>query len=236
MRTDLLEDESVVGVGREPSHAPLRSYDTVDAALRQPLCDREIPRSRWVVPLTPAEWAFHLADQPSACPAVLRETGGFEGVSSWATIAVPKSWELAGFSRPLYTNVRYPFALDPPRVPRDERNPTGCYQRDFTLPADWAGRRVVLHLDGVSSALTAFVDGVELGYSEDSRLPVEFDLTAAIARAGRAVAGTHTLSVAVQRWCSGSYLEDQDQWWLSGIARHCWVYAKPAAASICDYA
>ena len=144
---------------------------------------------------------------------------------------------MAGHGQPIYTNVRYPFPLDPPRVPA-ATTPVGSYQTGFVVPAAWRGRRVFLQLDGVDSACTVWVDGQEIGYSQDSRLPAEFEITVACGGrggAGEVVGGAHVLSVQVLRWCDGSYLEDQDQWWLSGIHRHVRLYSKPRLLSICDY-
>ena len=152
-------------------------------------------------------------------------------------LQVPLSWEMAGHGQPIYTNVRYPFPLDPPRVPA-ATTPVGSYQTGFVVPAAWRGRRVFLQLDGVDSACTVWVDGQEIGYSQDSRLPAEFEITNACGQrggAGAVVGGAHVLSVQVLRWCDGSYLEDQDQWWLSGIHRHVRLYSKPRLLSICDY-
>lgn len=216
---------------------PLRAYESSQAALSRPL-SQQIPSSPYVLALTPSQWTFSLASQPSNVPAVL--PSGFEGADEWGTIQVPLSWELAGHGTPQYTNVRYPFPLSPPHVPQDTSNPTGCYQTAFSLPREWMGRRILLRLDGVSSSLAAYVDGCLVGQSSDSRLPCEFDVTEVCKGGERSTGGggggrEHTLCVVVTHWSAGSYLEDQDQWWLSGIARHCWLYAKPYASSICDY-
>ena len=154
--------------------------------------------------------------------------------SKSAKIAVPGCWQLQGdFDPPLYTNVPYPFAIRPPvasgEVPEHPDwtinrypDPVGVYERTFSVPAEWAGRRIVIHFGGVSSAMTLFVNGKEVGYSEDSRLPAEFDITDYLATNGT----MNVLKVVVRKFCDGSYLEDQDFWRLSGIFRDVWMLAE----------
>jgi len=223
------EDESCFEINRERMHVPLRSFESRESALGRRVCD-ELPTSRWALPLTPAQWAFALSACPEAAPAVAGP-GGFD-TAGWGEIHVPRSWEVAGVgSKPIYLNHRYPFKVDPPRVPSRE-NEVGSYQVCFTVPADWSGRRAYLVLDGIGSAATVWLDGVEVGYTQDSKLPAEFDVTKLLAAGG---GEGHVLSVRVVRWCDGSYLEDQDQWWLSGIQRHCYLYSKPSHLAIRDF-
>lgn len=139
----------------------------------------------------------------------------------WKTIPVPSNWELKGFGQPIYTNITYPFKpVDPPNTPQDD-NPIGQYIRDFDLPEDWKGMQVTLHFGGVSSAMYVWVNGTQVGYSEDSRLPAEFDISPYVQP------GNNKLAVQVYRWSDGSYLEDQDHWRLSGIHRDVWLMAAP---------
>ena len=156
------------------------------------------------------QWRFHLAPRPSAVPAGFTRAGFAD--EGWDEIPVPSHWQLHGYGCPQYTNVAYPFPVDPPRVPSE--NPTGCYRREVELEPGWleAGS-VVLRFEGVDSAFHVFWNGQPVGYSQGSRLPSEFDVTAA-ARPGRNV-----VAVEVYQWSDGSYLEDQDMWWLSGIFR-----------------
>jgi len=138
------------------------------------------------------------------------------------SIEVPGHWQLQGHGAPAYTNVRYPFPVDPPHVP--DENPTGEYRRSFELPADWPGGAAVLRFLGVDSAFTAWLNDTELGWSTGSRLPTEFDV-------GELLRPTvNTLTVRVHQWSSASYLEDQDMWWLSGIFRDVALIARPAGA------
>ncbi|XP_061995531.1 uncharacterized protein LOC133713503 isoform X2 [Rosa rugosa] len=135
-----------------------------------------------------------------------------------------------GFDRPIYTNVVYPFPLDPPFVPVD--NPTGCYRTDFVIPKEWKGRRILLHFEAVDSAFRAWINGVPVGYSQDSRLPAEFEITDYCYPCG--TNKKNVLAVQVFRWSDGSYLEDQDHWWLSGIHRDVLLLSKPQVF-IADY-
>jgi beta-galactosidase len=144
--------------------------------------------------------------------------------SAWATMPVPAHWVLQGdgeFGRPIYTNVQYPFPVDPPHVP--DENPTGDYRRRFELPADWTeDARVLLRFDGVESLYRVWLNGTEVGIATGSRLAQEFDVT------GLLRAGENLLSVRVHQWSPASYLEDQDQWWLPGIFRDVTLVARPA--------
>lgn len=144
--------------------------------------------------------------------------------SGWDTIPVPSHWVLQGdgaHGRPIYTNVQFPFPIDPPHVPDD--NPTGDYRRHFRTPADWSGaERLVLRFDGVESLFKVWVNGVGIGGASGSRLAHEFDVTAAVR------AGDNVIAVRVHQWSAASYLEDQDQWWLPGIFREVTLLARPA--------
>ncbi len=141
--------------------------------------------------------------------------------AGWDTLDVPAHWQLHGYGAPAYTNVRYPFPLDPPRVP--DENPTGDYRRTFRVPADWPGGRALLRFGGVDSAAKVWLNGEPVGSTTGSRLPTEFDVT----RLLRADAD-NVLAVRVVQWSSGSYLEDQDMWWLSGIFRPVELLSRPA--------
>ncbi len=142
--------------------------------------------------------------------------------SDWPEITVPSNWQLQGYDKPIYTNVKYPFVDNPPFVPKD--NPTGIYRCYFDLPVNWQGRQQRIIFDGVNSAFHLWCNGIWIGYSQDSRLPAEFDLSKQL------VLGKNQITVMVMRWSDGSYLEDQDMWWLSGIFRDVSLLSK---APIC---
>ncbi|WP_022890270.1 glycoside hydrolase family 2 TIM barrel-domain containing protein [Agromyces italicus] len=133
-------------------------------------------------------------------------------------IQVPGHWQTQGYGAPAYINHIYPFPIDPPNVPR---GPVGDYWRTFDLPNGWAGASVLLRFEGVDSWFAVAVNGYELGHSSGSRLPSEFEI-GALLRDGR-----NTLQVRVWQWSPASYLEDQDQWWLSGIFRSVTLQQRP---------
>jgi len=127
---------------------------------------------------------------------------------------------MLGYDKPVYTNVRYPFQADPPRVPHDD-NPIGSYRRNFEIPSAWNGREIFLVFGGVDSAFYVWVNGEIVGYSQGSRLPAEFNVTSFVHPGG------NMLAVQVYRWSDGSYLEDQDMWRLSGIYRDVYLFCTP---------
>ncbi|WP_238164309.1 glycoside hydrolase family 2 TIM barrel-domain containing protein [Kribbella pittospori] len=159
------------------------------------------------IPLS-GDWSFRLSPSVADAPDDLKDPD----TTGWDTIAVPGHWQLSGYGAPAYTNVVYPFPLEPPYVPTD--NPTGDYVRTVTIPADWSGSRVVLRFEGVDSRFAVHVNGTMVGWSSGSRLPSEFDLTELVAPGKEA-----RIAVRVHQWSAGSYVEDQDMWWLSGIFR-----------------
>ncbi|MGI6082285.1 MAG: glycoside hydrolase family 2 TIM barrel-domain containing protein [Limnochordia bacterium] len=162
-------------------------------------------------------WKFFYAPAPALSPPGFHDKD-FDA-TGWDDIQVPGHWQLQGYDHPHYTNILYPFPVDPPRVPTE--NPTGIYRREFAIPSGWEGRRIFLHFAGVDSAFHVWVNGQEAGYSKGSRVPSEFDITSYV-RPGR-----NTLAVRVYKWSDGSYLEDQDHWWLSGIFRDVYLFAAP---------
>jgi beta-galactosidase len=140
--------------------------------------------------------------------------------SDWDTIPVPSMWQLHGYGNPIYTNIRYPFPVDPPCVP--DENPTGDYRLTFRVPTDWNAERLLLRFEGIDSIAKVWLNGVHVGTTAGSRLPSEFDITGTVRRDRENV-----LAVRVHQWSSGSYLEDQDMWWLSGIFRDVTLIARP---------
>ncbi|WP_434533103.1 glycoside hydrolase family 2 TIM barrel-domain containing protein [Curtobacterium caseinilyticum] len=140
----------------------------------------------------------------------------------WGSIPVPSHWVLHGHGAPSYTNLQYPFPIDPPHPP--EENPTGDHRRTFSLPDSFDGAaRVLLRFDGVESHFRVWLNGSLVGWSTGSRLATEFDVTSLLQP------GTNELLVRVHQWSAASYLEDQDQWWLPGIFRDVTLLARPAA-------
>ncbi|MCJ8011957.1 beta-galactosidase subunit alpha [Paenibacillus sp. KQZ6P-2] len=205
------ENLNVLQHGRMKDHTYFVSYaDAVDALTY------ERGLSPWFRLLN-GSWRFHYAAAPGLAPEGF-EWEAFDD-SAWAKLEVPGHWQLQGYGKPHYTDLYYPFPVDPPRVPSD--NPTGCYRRSFHIPAEWEERQIVLRFEGVDSAFHVWVNGQEAGYSQGSRLPSEFDITSLIRE------GSNQLAVKVYQWSDGSYLEDQDMWWLSGIFRDVSLFARP---------
>ncbi len=158
-------------------------------------------------------WQFHY-ENPSN-----DSTAGDVGAATWQAIEVPGHWQLQGYGRPQYTNVMYPFPSDPPYIPSE--NTEGWYRREFRLPRRWMGNRIFLRFEGVDSAFELRMNGHFVGYSQGSRIPSEFDVTDFVA------SDQNSLEVRVYQWSWGSYLEDQDMWWLSGIFRDVYLLARP---------
>ncbi len=179
--------------------------------------------SEWVRLLN-GQWKFCFTETVQESPEKFYEKD--YSVAEWDEIPVPSSWQLQGYGHPHYTNSMYPFPCDPPKVPTE--NPTGCYVREFVLPEEWDGRKITLRFEGVDSWFTLWINGKEVGNSQGSRLPAEFDVTSFVST------GKNRLAVRVMQWSFGSYLEDQDMWWLSGIFRDVYLLAWPDAR-IADY-
>ncbi len=177
----------------------------------------ERERSRWFKPLD-GDWSFSLFARPDDVPESVL-SADFDD-SQWAQIPVPGNWTMHGFDQPHYTNIQMPFKTEPPGVP--DENPTGVHRRNFELPKNWSGRRIVLHFGGAESVLFVHVNGVFVGMSKDSRLPAEFDVTSVVR------SGTNSIAATVVRWSDASHLEDQDHWWMAGLHREVFLYATGA--------
>jgi beta-galactosidase/evolved beta-galactosidase subunit alpha len=162
-------------------------------------------------------WKFCYSPSPEEAPESFYEDSYDVGL--WDDIPVPSSWQMQGYGHPQYTNVDYPFPVDPPHVPTE--NPTGCFRRTFYLPDEWLNRYVTLRLEGVDSAFHVWINGAAVGYSQGSRLPSEFDISSYLRPASNSIA------VRVYQWSDGSYIEDQDQWWFSGIFRDVYLLSRP---------
>ncbi|MEI6084283.1 MAG: glycoside hydrolase family 2 TIM barrel-domain containing protein [Verrucomicrobiota bacterium] len=197
------ENPAFIGRGRSRGHAYFFPYPD-EASARN--FDRTA--SPWFKLLN-GNWKFHYAPTPAEA-----------SFDCNTTIPVPSNWQMHGFGKPHYTNVQYPFPVDPPRVPTE--NPTGTYVRDFFIGDDWDGMQIRLNFEGVDSAFYVWINGQEIGFSKGSRLPHEFDITDHVRP------GQNTIAVRVMQWSDGTYLEDQDMWWLSGIFRDVYLLAHPA--------
>jgi len=239
------DNPAVIARNKEAGHSLLNPYPGEASAL-------SAAPSPFVRSLNGA-WKFQGFANPASVPE------GFElpvhEDASWRTVEVPGNWQLQGFDKPIYTNVIYPFPIDPRYedarqrmrwsvrisemglpaeallypldVPHDD-NPTGLYRVLIEVPAEWRDRRVFIRFDGVDSAFHLWANGQPVGYSQESRLPAEFDLTSHVKP------GRNLLALEVYRWSDGSYMEDQDFWRLSGIYRSVTLYSLPAV-HIVDY-
>ena len=172
--------------------------------------DRVMPEGPWRMNLN-GTWAFRLYDTPDQAEL---------NPSRWDSIRVPGNMELQGYGVPVYVNMKNEFPSHPPYAPTDY-NPTGVYACDFSVPAGWRGRRTIVKFGAVKSAMYLYVNGREVGYSEDSKTPAEWDITKYLH------AGRNRMTVKVLRWCDGSYLECQDMWRMSGITRDVELYSVP---------
>ncbi|AXK34113.1 DUF4981 domain-containing protein [Streptomyces armeniacus] len=211
-------DPTTFQVNREAHRAALIPYENTGAALEGKVTGSPYYRS------LNGKWRFHWAESPD------RRAVGFHRPdyddSGWDELAVPANWELHGYGNPIYLNIDYPWKghEEPsyPDVPTTY-NPVGSYRRTFTLPDGWGGkRRTLISFQGVKSAFFVWLNGEQVGYSEDSFTPGEFDLTPWL-RAD----GENTLAVEVYRWSDGSWLEDQDMIDLTGIFRDVYLYSVP---------
>ncbi|KAJ9130905.1 Glycoside hydrolase family 2 protein [Pleurostoma richardsiae] len=189
------------------------NYRTVEAALKHDVAASDTYSLNGI-------WKFHHAPSPFEAPEEF-ESVAFDA-SNWKDIQVPSVWQLQGFGHPQYLNKNYGFPVDPPNVPFDE-NQTGSYIRKFTLPQNFPGSQVRLRFEGVDSGFHCWLNGSEVGYSQGARNPSEFDVTRFLS------SGENLLCVRVYQYCDGSYIEDQDQWRLSGIFRDVNLLAFPGS-------
>ncbi|KAI6083437.1 glycoside hydrolase family 2 protein [Hypoxylon rubiginosum] len=172
-------------------------------------------------------WKFNLAANP------FEAAEGFEdpafNASEWDDVTVPSMWQLDGYGKgPHYTNVNFPIPVDPPNVPFDE-NETGSYIRKFHVPESLRDSQLRLRFEGVDSAFHVWVNGKEVGYHQGSRNPAEFDVASVVDETGE-----NTVAVRVYQYCDGTYIEDQDQWRMSGIYRDVYLLGFPIKSRIND--
>ncbi len=207
------ENPLKISENKLPGRATSFSYSSVDDALAG---NRE--QSAFIS--LNGQWNFYFSPVPDARPVDFYHSE--YDYSQWDNIEIPSCWEMKGYGVPIYTNITYPFSIDPPYIDRD--NPVGSYIKEFSIPAEWMEKQIILHFGGVSSAFYLWINGEKVGYSQDSRLPAEFDISDYVYE------GSNKLAVEVYRWSDGSYLEDQDHWRMSGIHREVFLMAQPKVA------
>ena len=232
------DDPLITHVNRETAHTV-----SIPMASEADVAKNDMNASPYFQSLD-GKWKFLWVNMPSK--AVSSMCAKEYNDAAWTDIDVPSSWQVWGvqhgksWDKPLYCNVAYPFSYNEQTfsVMADRPgwftynssmpNPVGTYRRSFTIPNDWAGRDVYVRFNGVGHGYYLWVNGQRVGYSEDSYLPSEFNITSYL------VEGENTMALQVYRFTSGSFLECQDYWRLTGIQRHCFLWAAPKS-QICDY-
>ncbi len=199
----------VMSIGRMASRTVRASFNSVGDARRD--------RTPWRRPLD-GSWRFAYLASPTLVTAkhIAAETRD----DSWPTITVPGTWQTQGYGAPHYTNVLYPFPEEPCEVPETD-NPTGVYRTSFALDGTWDARRTILRIGGADSVHHVFVNGAPVGMGKDTRLTSDYDVTPFVH------VGTNQLAIVVVKWSDASWLEDQDQWWLSGLTRSAELLSVP---------
>ncbi len=214
------ENPDVIGINKLPYHVTLGNPST----------HKTNPQITYL----DGTWKFRWSPDPDSRPVSFFEAD--YDVTGWDDIQVPCDWQMQGFGTPIYTNSRYPFRRNQPKVTDtpdrswtayEARNPVGSYVTDFDA-ADISSSNWILEFEAVSSAFYVWVNGQKVGYSQNSMSPAEFDVTPYLKE------GRNRLAVEVYRWCDGSYLEDQDFWRLSGIFRSVKLWKRPLQ-HISDY-
>lgn len=206
-------------VGTLPPHADFFAFETTDLAdIGQKEASRRFMSLEGM-------WKFHFAKNHNERPLGFEQTA-FDD-SRWEDFPVPGLFELNGHGDPIYKNIGYAWATQfeskPPYI-EEKNNYTGSYRKSVRIPSDWKGENVILHVGSATSNLAVWVNGKFVGYSEDSKVAAEFDITDYV-RAGKDA----LIAMQVMRWCDGSYLEDQDFWRFTGIAREVYLCARPKA-------
>jgi beta-galactosidase len=220
-----IQDVSVIGINKLPARTVFWSEPNIETAKIS-----DYDNSAWVKSLN-GDWKFHWSPDPQSRPVDFYKMN--YNVDDWDVIPVPSTIERQGYGTPIYTNSTYPFQVNPPYVmdkPNKrftaylERNPVGSYRRTFTVPAEWKDKQIILHLAGASSGSFVWINGTKVGYSQDSRLPAEFNITSYLKK------GENTVAIETYKYTDGSYIEDQDYWRLSGIYRDVFIRAIPTAS------
>ncbi|WP_346237250.1 glycoside hydrolase family 2 TIM barrel-domain containing protein [Niabella insulamsoli] len=211
----------IVSVNRMPMRASGFAFENRAAAEK-----RAKEKSGRFLSLNGA-WKFNWVQNPNDRPTDFYKAD-FDD-SQWKNFQVPANWELNGYGLPIYVNQPYEFAgaryrggrLNPPFDIPEDNNPVGSYRKKVIIPSDWDGQQVFIHLGAVKSAFFIWVNGKKVGYSEDSKLAAEFDITDYVKP------GENLIALQVYRWSDASYLECQDMWRISGIERDVYLYATP---------
>lgn len=210
------KDPNVNAVNRAPMHTNYFAYESVEKATRG---DKKASMNYMTLN---GSWKFFWVKDADKRPTDFWKTTFNDG--GWGDMPVPGVWELNGYGDPVYVNIGYAwrsqFKNNPPEVPT-ENNHVGSYRRKVVVPASWKGKDIMVHFGSVTSNMYLWVNGRYVGYSEDSKLEAEFDLTSYL-KPGE----ENLIAFQVFRWCDGTYLEDQDFFRFSGVGRDCFLYAR----------
>ena len=210
------QDESVNEVNRAAMHTHFFAYENAEKA------GSDVKENSKNFMSMNGSWKFFWVKNADQRPTDFWKVGYND--KGWDDMKVPAVWELNGYGDPIYVNIGYPwrnqYKNNPPYVPT-EKNHVGSYRREFVIPADWNGKDIVAHFGAVSSNMYLWVNGKFVGYSEDSKLEAEFDLTPYVKPGQK-----NLIAFQVFRWCDGSYFEDQDFFRYTGVARDCYLYAR----------
>ena len=207
-------DPAVNEVNRAPMHAEFFAFenDTLDSP-------SESANYLSINGVWKFNWVKHAYERP-----LTFWNPGFDD-SAWSTMPVPGMWELNGFGDPMYVNIGYPWRghyTNTPPTPPAEENHIGSYRNTFFIPEEWKDKNIMIHFGSVTSNIYLWINGEFVGYSEDSKLAAEFDVTKYV-KPGK----DNLVAFQVYRWCDGTYAEDQDFWRFSGVARDSYFYARP---------
>ena len=212
---DEWKNPEINAVNRAPMHTNYFAYSSSEEAAK---ADKE--NSSNFMTLN-GIWKFNWAKNADARPTDFYRTDYND--KGWGQMKVPGVWEMNGYGDPIYVNVGYAwrsqYKNNPPYVPI-ENNHVGSYRKEIIIPAEWSGKEIFAHFGSVTSNMYLWVNGKYVGYSEDSKLEAEFNLTKYLKP------GKNLIAFQVFRWCDGTYLEDQDFFRYSGVGRNCYLYSR----------
>ncbi len=212
---DEWKNPEINAVNRAPMHTNYFAYSSSEEAAK---ADKE--NSSNFMTLN-GIWKFNWVKNADARPTDFYRTDYND--KGWGQMKVPGVWEMNGYGDPIYVNVGYAwrsqYKNNPPYVPI-ENNHVGSYRKEIIIPAEWSGKEIFAHFGSVTSNMYLWVNGKYVGYSEDSKLEAEFNLTKYLKP------GKNLIAFQVFRWCDGTYLEDQDFFRYSGVGRNCYLYSR----------
>lgn len=211
MNKNEFQNPEFLHLNREKQRAYFAPFQTLENALKADISKSEYYK------LLNGTWAFQYFERYIDVPACITDKAC--NIEDWDEIPVPSNWQMHGYDIPYYTNVEYPYPVDPPYVP--DENPVGVYATDFDISPSWVGRETFIVFEGVNSAFYLYINGEKVGYSQGSHLQSEFNISSHLVKEGK-----NRITVEVLKWCDGSYLEDQDFLRLSGIFRDVYLLSK----------